>query len=173
MHSSLSPCRYLQPPNPPGVEHIMASGSLKTGIQLILWVVIAALGYFLYLSITEPYKIIERQKVVTEMTRDRMDKVRMVAIQYESQHERFPSTIDSLVIFAKMDSLFQTRRDSLLGAELNVDSLIYSPRTGKMFTYTAVDTSRVKTYLLEDPDSDDKIGTLLSDVTLVNAASWE
>ena len=54
-----------------------------------------------------------------------------------------------------------------------LDSLKFSPRTGKMWTYTANDTARVKTYLLEDPDSDDRIGTLLADITLLNAASWE
>ena len=151
----------------------MASGSLRTGLQILLWVLIAALSYFLYLSITEPYKEIERQEELTEMTRARMDKVRQVAIQYESQYERFPSTIDSLVMYAKMDSVFTTVKDSVLGMELNLDSLIYSPRTGKMFTYSTNDTSRVKTYLLKDPDSDDSIGTLLSDVTLLNAASWE
>ncbi len=151
----------------------MASGSLRTGLQILLWVLIAALSYFLYLSITEPYKAIERQQELTDMTRERMDQVRQVAIQYESQYERFPSTIDSLLLYAKMDSVFTMKRDSVLGMELNVDSLIYSPRTGKMFSYTANDTSRVKTYLLEDPDSDDSIGTLMSDVTLLNAASWE
>lgn len=151
----------------------MASGSLRTGLQIVLWALIAALSYFLYASITEPYELIERQEEITEMTRARMDQVRQVAIQYESNNERFPLTIDSLLMYAKMDSAFSTKRDSILGVELNLDSLIYSPRTGKMFEYTAIDTSRVKTYLLKDPDSDDSIGTLLSDVTLLNAASWE
>ncbi len=151
----------------------MASNSLRTGLQVVLWALIAALSYFLYVSITAPYELIERQEEITEMTRVRMDQVRQVAIQYESQYERFPSSIDSLLIYAKMDSLFSMKRDSVLGSELILDSLIYSPRTGKMFEYTAVDTSRVKTYLLKDPDSDDSIGTLLADVTLLNAASWE
>ena len=115
----------------------MASSSLRTGLQVVLWVLIAALSYFLYVSITEPYEMIERQEELTEMTRMRMDKVRQVAIQYESQYDRFPSTIDSLALYAKMDSLFVTKRDSVLGSELNLDSLIYSPRTGKMFTYSA------------------------------------
>ncbi len=151
----------------------MASGSLRVGLQIILWAVIATLSYFLYLSVTEPYELIERQEAMTEMTRMRMDKVRQVAIQYESQYERFPSTIDSLALYARMDSVFQMKRDSLLGPELSVDSLIYSPRTGKKFVYATNDTSRVKTYELKDPDSNDKIGTLLADVTQLNAASWE
>lgn len=151
----------------------MASGSLRIGLQILLWVLIAALSYVLYRSITEPYELIERQQEITEMTRMRMDKVRQVAIQYESQYERFPSLIDSLLLYAKGDSLFSTKRDSVLGMELNIDSLIYSPRTGKKFEYSTNDTSRVKTYLLKDPDTNDQIGTLLADVTLLNAASWE
>ena len=156
----------------------MASGSLRTGLQVLLWALIAALSYFLYISITEPYEMIERQEELTDLTRSRMDQVRQVAIHFESQYERFPSSIDSLVFYAKMDSLFTTKRDSVLGSEVILDSLIYSPRTGKIFEYATNDTSRVKTYLLTDPDpnhlgSKDKIGTLLSDVTLLNAASWE
>ena len=146
---------------------------MRVGLQVILWALIIALSYFLYLSITEPYEMIERQEELTEMTRSRMDKVRQVAIQYEAQYERFPSTIDSLLLFARMDSVFTLKRDSVLGMELNIDSLIYSPRTGKMFEYSINDTSRVKTYLLKDPDSDDQIGTMLADITLLNAASWE
>ena len=151
----------------------MASGSLRVGLQVILWAVIAALSYFLYLSITEPYELIERQEELTQMTRARMDKVRQVAIHYETQYERFPSSIDSLLLYVKTDSVFQMKRDSIVGSDLALDSLIYSPRTGKRFEYATNDTSRVQTYLLKDPDSNDQIGTLLADVTLLNAASWE
>ena len=151
----------------------MASSSLRVGLQVVLWALIIALSYFLYLSITGPYELIERQEEITEMTRMRMDKVRQVAIHYENNNQRIPHTLDSLATYAKMDSLFGTVRDSLLGMELNLDSLIYSPRTGKMFEFSVNDTSRVITYLLKDPDSDDKIGTLMADVTLKNAASWE
>lgn len=151
----------------------MASGSLRVGLQILLWAVIAVLSYFLYLSVTEPYELIERQQELTDMTRMRMDKVRQVAIHYETQHDRFPSTIDSLMIYAQTDSLFVTKRDSILGQDISVDSLIYSPRTGKKFVYAVNDTARVATYELKDPDSNDKIGTLVADVTQKNAASWE
>lgn len=150
----------------------MASNSLRVGLQILLWVLIVGLSYVLYLSITEPYKEIERQEALTEITRARMDKVRQVAIQYEAVHDRFPGTLDSLFMFASQDSAFQIVRDSVLGVQL-LDSLMYSPRTGKPWVYSSNDTSRVKTYLLEDPDSDDRIGTLLADITLLNAASWE
>ena len=151
----------------------MASNSLRVGLQILLWVLIIGLSYVLYRSITEPYELIERQQELTDMTRLRMDKIRQVAIHFETHHDRFPSTLDSLSIYAMQDSAFRVVRDSVFGAGFPIDSLMYSPRTGKRFTYAINDTSRVNTYLLEDPDSKDKIGTLLSDVTLVNAASWE
>ena len=138
----------------------------------MLWLLIIGLSYVLYNSITEPYEVIERQQRMTELTRQRMDQIRQVAIQYESRHERFPLTLDTLIMFARTDSAFQVRRGELL-AGMPVDSLLYSPRTGARFEYAANDTARVKTYLLKDPDSDDYIGTLAADITLLNAASWE
>ena len=153
----------------------MASSSqgLRIGIQIILGIVIVALAYWLYLSITEPYEAIERREELTQLTRDRMDDVRKALVRYEAVHDRFPGTLDSLVLFVRQDSILTLRPDSIFGAGFNPDSLIVSPRTGKRFDYSAVDTTRVPVYLLEDPDSDDQIGTLSSDVTKLNAASWE
>ncbi len=152
----------------------MASNSLRVTLQLVLWVAIIGLGYLLYYSITEPYKEVERAEALTELTRARMDRIRQVAIHYEAQNNRFPSSIDSLELYAREDSLFATVRDSILGESLPVDSLIYSPRSGDPFYYAINDTSRVNTYLLKDPLTADSIGTTIpNDVTLVNAASWE
>ena len=150
----------------------MASNSLRVGLQILLWVLIVGLSYVLYRSITEPYEAIERQEMLRQMTRARMDKVRQVAIHYEAKYDRFPQTLDSLIMYASQDSAFETVRDSVLGIQ-RLDSLMYSPRTGKPWVYSANDTSRVKTYLLKDPDSDDQIGTTMADITLLNAASWE
>jgi hypothetical protein len=142
------------------------------GLQLLLWLLIIGMSYVLFRSITEPYKIVEQREEMTRMTRQRMDQIRQVAILYETKNDRFPLTIDSLLLFAAGDSTFQAMRDQLLGA-VPLDSLPFSPRTGKRFDYTANDTSRVKTYLLKDPDSDDQIGSLEADITLLNAANWE
>lgn len=150
----------------------MASKSLRTGLQLLLWLLIIGMSYVLYRSITEPYEVVKLRERMTVLTRQRMDQIRQVAIQYENRYDRFPMTIDSLVLFASMDSTIQANPAMFLKG-VPVDSLVYSPRTGKMFTYAANDTSRVKTYLLQDPDSDDQIGTLEADITLLNAASWE
>jgi len=87
--------------------------------------------------------------------------------------DRFITSLDSLQMWITQDSLMAAKRDSIFGSGFMADSLIYSPRTGKKFVYTVNDTSAVVTYLLEDPDSDDYIGTLSGDVTQLNAASWE
>ncbi|GAB5521066.1 MAG: hypothetical protein RhofKO_33170 [Rhodothermales bacterium] len=144
-----------------------------TGLKILLALVIVGLGYLLYDSIITPYAVVEQQKALTEMTRERMDKVRKTMIRYEEVNERFVTTLDSLVMFAKTDSALVADKSFLYGDDFVLDSLVQSPRTGKRFMLTVDDTSRVKVYMLEDPDSDDRIGSLEQDVTLLNAASWE
>ncbi len=150
----------------------MGQGS-RVALQIVLGIVIVILAYYLYVSITEPYKAIERQKRLTELTRERMDDVRTALVLYERKNNRFPLTLDSLVMFVKTDSLFMLRADSIFGGPVNPDSLPYSPRTGKPFEYAVNDTAKVKIYMLKDPDSNDQIGSLIPDVTLLNAANWE
>ena len=145
---------------------------LRIGIQILLGIIIVVLCYFLYVSITEPYKLVERQEEFTRLTRERMSNIRQAMTRYESEYGRYPTSLDSLVMFVQ-DSLEQAQVDSIFGASFVPDSLPYSPRTGKRFELAVNDTARVPTYLLEDPDSDDFIGTLEPDITRVNAASWE
>jgi type II secretory pathway pseudopilin PulG len=153
----------------------MASGARKiqSGIQVVLAIAIIGLCYVLYVSIVEPYAKVERAKEVTQMTRARMDLVRNAMITYERQNGRYVTTLDSLVVWLKTDSFVSTRIDSIFGGPIMLDSLAYSPRTGNMFELQVNDTSDVNIYLLRDPDSRDSIGSLLGDLTLLNAASWE
>lgn len=153
----------------------MASNSqgLRTALQMILAVIIVGLAYVLYISITEPYEAVERQKEMTLLTRQRMDQVRTGLVLYERRTDRFPSQLDSLVIWARADSFMSASSDSLFGEGFVLDSLLQSPRTGAAFTYALNDTGRVAIYLLKDPDSDDRIGSAIPDITLLNAASWE
>ena len=153
----------------------MASNShgVQVAIQVVLGLVIVALIYWLYVSITEPYEAIERQQELTDQTRARMLDVRAAMIRYEELNERYVTSLDSLVEFVQMDSLYAVAADSIFGEGFVADSLPFSPRTGKRFLLSVNDTSRVMTYLLKDPDSDDQIGTLQADVTRLNAASWD
>lgn len=146
---------------------------IRTGIQVVLGLVILALAYFLYYSITEPYERIERQERITEQTRTRMSHIRTGLVDYERDSASYPDTLSLLTEHIRNDSLLSTQQDSIFGEPINLDSLLYSPRTGNLFQYSVNDTGRVETYLLEDPDSDDHIGTLSGDPTRTNAASWE
>lgn len=146
---------------------------LRVGIQVVLAFVILGLGYYLYYSITEPYERIERQQRITEQTRARMGHIRTALIDYERDSTSFPDSLDALIEHIQGDTLLSTKQDSVFGGSINIDSLLYSPRTGKRFQYAVSDTGRVETYLLEDPDSEDKIGTLTGDPTRTNSASWE
>jgi len=150
-----------------------SSGTIQTGIQAVLVVVILGLAYFLYQSITEPYDRIERRQQITEDTRARMSNIRTALIDYERDSAAYPDSLDLLLQHMRNDSILSTRQDSVFGGPVNLDSLFFSPRTGNRFQYTVSDTGRVETYLLEDPDTDDQIGTLTGDPTRANAASWE
>lgn len=153
----------------------MASNSqgIRVGIQVVLAIVIIGLAYWLYLSITEPWKVVEEREALTERTRARMSEVRTALIRYEEQEGRYPYTLDTLQTWVRTDSAIQATTDTLFGPAFNVDSLIHSPRTGKPFDYAVNDTARVMMYELRDPDSNDRIGTLEPDPTELNAASWE
>jgi len=158
----------------------MASDSrnvLMKAIQVVLAIIIVVLGYILYESITEPYKEIERQKQLTQLTRQRMSQLRSLLVYYQQKTGHFPPSLDSLITYLKQDSLFLAKQDSILGlpegAQVVLDSLLYSPRSRQPFIYILNDTSRIEIYLLKSPDSPDSIGSRYPDVTLLNAASWE
>ncbi len=145
----------------------------QIGLQILLSLVIIALAYFLYRSITDPWQEVREQERLTEETRARMTQIRTALIRYEGVNDRYTADLDSLVMFVKSDSLLRARPDSIFGIGFDADQLPISPRTGNRFVLAVNDTARVKTYLLEDPDSDDFIGTLAGDVTRLNASSWE
>ena len=149
-----------------------SSQRLRIAIQVLLGIAIIALGYWLYDSITAPWAAVEQERAITAQTRAQMNKVRIALIRHERTEDKFPSTLDSLIIWVKTDSATVADWDSLYG--LNPDSMLYSPRTGNRFLYTLNDTGRVAIYLLKDPDSGDQIGSTNSDdITTLNAASWE
>lgn len=150
-------------------------------LSIVLGVIIIVLAYWLYRSIVDPYqKVIEREQM-TERVRHQMGNVRDALIRYEREKGEFPPTqggLDSLVQWLKTDSVMIARGDSLfqpLSPEetYNPDSLIYSPRPPHpKFEYTLNDTLRPQIYLLKDPATDDRIGSL-KNTTMLNAGSWE
>jgi hypothetical protein len=149
------------------------SAQIRIGIQVVLGLMIIGLSYYLYYSITEPFDRIERQEQITEETRSRMSSIRTAIIDYERDSTSFPDSLGVLRLHMQNDSILINAQDSVFGGPVNLDSLFFSPRTGKPFEYTVNDTGRVETYLLKDPDSEDQIGTLEPDPTKTHAASWE
>lgn len=149
-------------------------------LSIVLGVIVLVLFYFLYDSIVTPYQKVLEREAMTERVRHNMENVRDALQQYKQSNDEFPQTeagLDSLVSFLKTDSLMIANGDSLFKPMApdvyNPDSLIYSPRPPhKKFQYTLNDTVRPPLYLLQDPDTDDKIGSL-EKTTLLNAATWE
>lgn len=152
----------------------MSKGA-SIAVQAVLLLVIAGLGYFLYRSINDPYE--EQQRLVEqrERVRDRMGDVRQVLIRHNQRYDRFPSTLDSVRIFAQTDSSVQADEQELFGrTNYPYDSLIVSPLSGEQFAYTASDTGSVKYYQLISPDyPQDVIGADRPDISQLNVASWE
>lgn len=148
-------------------------------ITVVLGIVIVFLGYFLYRSLVDPYQEVLQEREMTERVQHRMSLVRDALIQYRNEVGEFPPTeggLDSLITFLRTNprmverggDLFQERPPS----QYTPDSLRYSPRPPhNEFQYTLNDTLRPQIYLLEDPDSDMRIGDL-ERTTLLNAPNW-
>ena len=150
-------------------------------LQIVLGIIIIVLGYYLYRSIVDPYQEVIEREQMTERVRHQMGNIRDALIRYDRQFDKFPPTeggLDTLVTYLKTDSLMVAQGDSLFGPlnpnePYNPDSLIYSPRPPHpKFEYTLNDTLRPQIYLLKDPATEDKIGSL-ENTTELNAPSWE
>ena len=148
-------------------------------LTIVLAVLIVILSWFLYRSLVEPYQRVLEEEQMVERERHRMELVRDVLVQYKNRRGEFPPTeggLDSLVNFLKTDSLMLARGDTLFHFmepnTYNPDSIIYSPRPPhERFEYTLNDTLRPEIYLLENPNSDDAIGSL-ERTTMLNAPNW-
>ncbi len=153
-----------------------ASGS-DLAIRALLGLLIVGLVVVLFYVTVVPAQRAAAAERETELTRERMSDVRTALIAYRDSLEGYPSTLDSLVLFVRSDSAFNAQieaEDERL-RPLNVDSLLFSPRTGARFNYEVVeDTSGVQIYWLGDPDMEaDSIGSRDPNPALRNAASWE
>lgn len=140
--------------------------------SILLIVVIGVLSVWLYNTITGPWKEVQAKQAETQQVRNRLLAVNDAIRYYNEQQDRYPQSLDSLVIFLRNDTFFQENVDSLLrNRQFDADAFINSPRTGNRFEYALNDTVRPQLYLIEDPDSEDHVGTL-SKVTDRGAPSW-
>lgn len=153
-----------------------ASGS-ELAIRAILGLLILVLvGVLFYVTVIPAQRAAAAERE-TALTRERMADIRTALISYRDSLDTYPSTLDSLVLFARNDSVFRAQteaREERL-APPSVDSLVYSPRTGNRFLYEVVsDTTGLEIYWLGDPDMPgDSIGARSVSPALRNAASWE
>ena len=147
-------------------------------LSVVLGIIIIALSFWLYDSIVTPYQEVKQREAETERVRNRMLTLKDAIVQYESKYGEFPPTeggLDSIVVFLQTDSLMVAMGDSLFAQipplEYSPESMIIAPRSGERFNYTHIDSTRPPLYLLEDPDSDDTIGSL-NRTTMRNAPNW-
>ncbi|MCH8568416.1 MAG: hypothetical protein LAT67_09140 [Balneolales bacterium] len=141
-------------------------------VSLVLIVVIVLLGVWLYNTITGPWKEVQEKQATTERVRTNMLAINDAIRFYNDRNNRFPSSLDSLMIFITNDNFFMANRDSLLRRRpVDFDSFLNSPRTGNRFEYELNAEARPPLYLLSDPDTEDHIGTLTR-VTDRGAPSW-
>ena len=148
-------------------------------ISVVLFLMIVAMGYWLYRSIVGPYELVMEQRRQEAMVQLRMSNIRDALITYKNKKDGYPKEIDSLVAFLTTDSVMLAQgtnvfKEHALGY-YKPDSLLYTPRTGsgKKFHYMLNDTLRPQVYVLIDPDN---VKNVIGDsvkTTLLNAASWE
>ena len=148
-------------------------------LSAVFGITIILLSWLLYDSIVTPYKVVEEQKAETQRVRTRMLTLKDVIVNYEARYGHFPPTdggLDSVVTYLSTDSLMISMGDSLFRQmpplQYSPVSMVVSPRdTSLRFLYTRNDTIRPPLYLLEDPMTDDAVGSL-SRTTMRNAPNW-
>lgn len=152
------------------------SGS-ELGIRAVLALAILGLVGVLYYVTVVPAQEAAFREEQTLDARERMNDVRTALITYRDSLGTYPSTLDSLAMFARTDSSFLAQSGALENRRrpVVVDSLPYATRSGAPFQYEVVeDTTGVEIYWLADPDMpSDSIGARFADPALRNAASWE
>lgn len=148
-------------------------------LTILLGVIIIGMGYYLYISIVGPYQEVLDEREMVERERHRMEVARDAIVQYNRRRGNYPPTeggLDSLVAFLKTDSLMVADGERLFEfqppSSYDPDSVVFSPRPPhSKFEYTLNDTLRPQLYLLENPGSEDQIGSL-ERTTMLNAPNW-
>lgn len=156
----------------------MATGNgSRIAIQLGLAALVVVLAVILLRSIVLPYQAHQERLAEQELVRERMGDLRTALISYRDAYSTYPSTLDSLGLFVRQDTLF-TRDDSNDEERVSPFSaaeITTSPASGSPFLYEVVsDTTGVEIYWVGNPDvEEDSIGSRQVNPAYRNAASWE
>ena len=156
----------------------MATGtSGDRAVRLLLSLVIAAMAAALVYVIVTPAQRAAEAQALTDLSRQRMSDVRHALASWRTVHDNYPSTLDSVAIFARTDSAFQAQLTTEEGrtSGFNADSMLVSPRSGDRFQYAVVsDSTGLEIFWLGNPDVPaDSIGARIASPAYRNAASWE
>ncbi len=90
-----------------GFTYKLASMStvLKNTLNVVYTLAIVVLAYFLYLSIMKPIEFEKAKKIRYTATIERLKKIRDTEDAFKSKYGKYTGSLDSLVDFAKNDSL--------------------------------------------------------------------
>lgn len=153
---------------------------MRLAIQVVLAIAIVVLAYFVFQAIREPWTDYQERLEQEAIGRERMRDVRAALVAHRDAYQTYPSTLDSLVTYAKTDTTFtepEVEEDEVRNAPFDADALTVSARNGEPFNYELVttDTSSVVIYWLQDPAApEDSIGSraLPPNPAQRNATSW-
>lgn len=88
---------------------------MKTVIQIVLFLAIIALGYFLYDSIMEPIRFNSEVKVREDATVSKLKDIRTIQVAYKDVHGKYTGSFDTLINFVKYDSFPIQKKEFMPG----------------------------------------------------------
>ncbi|MEX2089742.1 MAG: hypothetical protein WEB62_08210 [Bacteroidota bacterium] len=144
--------------------------------SIVLKLVIALLAGVLLWVLYEPYQIREQEDHFRRESRVRMQNIRSAQLKHIELRGTYSRSISELLEFVKAglasDTLNAAIFKPLTSGTFVPESLLYSPKTWKLWELSVMDTTTIKKWYVEDPNGYGSIGTL-SDDSKVNKASWE
>jgi hypothetical protein len=78
---------------------------MKIVIQLVLFVVIVVIGWFLYQSIMEPVRFKQEMNMRQDQVVQNLKDIRSAQYFYKREHKEFAKSFDSLVKFVKLGEI--------------------------------------------------------------------
>jgi len=145
------------------------------GSIVLKFVIVILFGVLVYV-VYQPFVIQQQEQLYQKESRLRMLNLRTAELQYISDFGVYASSPDSLVSFIKRKiergSLSEQNFKPLSRTPFVPESLLHTPKSLRPYKITAVDTTVIKKYIIEDPDGYGSIGSL-TDENRINKASWE
>lgn len=170
---------------------------MKNLIQIVLVIIIAILGYFLFESIQKPIRFEREMAYRHDITIEKLKQIRTCQVAFKSENGQYTGSFDTLIDFIKngefkvvkqigsfddsaavaegrvfRDTVLVKVLDSLFDADYNIDNLRYIPFSENVefeLGATILDISKVKVPVFEAKAHNDNILTGLDRQLIVNA----